>query len=91
MRSNRKEEVHYRCEAVSVEGFIQQLAVSYVGQGYYFYKTGWVPEGKDPGEVDRKLIDRYGVAVSKWTRASRKRACHANVQYIRHDRFFVLL
>jgi len=66
--------VVYRCEATSAEGFVQQLAVSYVGHGYWFYVTGVVPDGKDPLAVDRKLIDRYGVDASKWARARRKRA-----------------
>ena len=38
----------YRCEATSVEGFVQQLAVSYVRNGYFFYVTGTTREGKDP-------------------------------------------
>lgn len=81
----------YRCEATSLEGFVQQLAVSYVGNGYFFYVTGQIPEGKDAGAVDAKLIARYGVDVSKWSRARKKQAGLANVQYIRFGRFFVLL
>lgn len=81
----------YRCEAATVEGFVQQLAVSYLAHGYWFYVTGWVPLEKDPTVVDRKLIERYGVAVSKWSRARRKAAGLANTQYLRHGRFFVLL
>ena len=65
--------------------------MSYVGRGYYFYVTGWVPEHKDARSVDAKLIARYGIAISKWTRARRKRIGLANTQYIRHGRFFVLL
>jgi len=81
----------YRCEATSIEGFIQQLAVSYVGNAYWFYVAGSVPEGKDPRIVDAKLIEKYGIDVSKWTRARQKRAGRANLQYLRFDRFFVLL
>jgi hypothetical protein len=81
----------YRCEATSVEGFVQQLAVSYVRHGYFFYVTGYIREGRDPREVDRKVMDRYGIEVSKFTRARRKKAGHANVHYLRHKRFFVLL
>lgn len=81
----------YRCEATSVEGFVQQLAVSYVGNGYWFYVAGSVPEGKDPRIVDAKLIEKYQIDVSKWTRARRKRAGLASIQYLRFDRFFVLL
>src|SRR4051794_1681579 len=81
----------YRCEATSVEGFVQQLAVSYVRNGYWFYVTGHIREGRDPREVDRKLIDRYGIDISKFTRARRKKAGLANVHYLRHNRFFVLI
>lgn len=81
----------YRCEATSVEGFVQQLAVSYLAHGYWFYVTGHVPEHKDPRAVDRKLIEHYGIDISKWERARHKRAGEANVQYLRFERFFVLL
>lgn len=81
----------YRCEATSVEGFVHQLAVSYLGNGYWFYVAGEVPEGKDPMKVDEKLVNRYGIDLSKWARARRKRAGVANLQYIRFGRLFVLL
>lgn len=83
--------MHYRCEAASIAGFIQQLAVSYVRHGYWFYVAGRVPAHKDPWAVDAKLIDRYDIDISKWSRARRKRAGQANLQYLRHERFFVLL
>lgn len=83
--------VMYQSESTSVEGFVQQLAVSYLANGYWFYVTGEIPEGKDPAKVDEKLIARYGIDLSKWARARRKRAGFANLQYIRFDRFFVLL
>jgi hypothetical protein len=35
--------MEYRCEATSVAGFIQQLAVAYVGRGYFFYVAGVIP------------------------------------------------
>ncbi|MGE3109334.1 MAG: hypothetical protein AB7G11_04760 [Phycisphaerales bacterium] len=81
----------YRCVAGSLEGFIQQLAVSYVAHGYWFFVTGRVPEGKDPAAVDAKLVAKYGADESKWSRARRKRAGLANTQYLRHERFFVVL
>jgi hypothetical protein len=83
--------VRYRCEATTLEGFLQQLAVCYVGRGYWFYVTGFVPLEKDPESVDRKLIERYGIDISKWARARRKRSGAASVQYIRFRRFFILL
>ena len=38
----------YRCETGSVAGFVQQLAVSYLSHGYWFYVAGTVPDRKDP-------------------------------------------
>jgi hypothetical protein len=81
----------YRCEAITVAGFVQQLAVSYAANGYLFYVTGHVPEGKDPATVDRKLVRKYGIEISKWARARRKRAGLANLHYLRYGRFFVLV
>jgi hypothetical protein len=81
----------YRCETVSIEGFIQQLAVSYVAKGYWFYVTGRIPPHKDPRRVDQKLIARYGLEVSKYVRARRKRAGLASVQYLRLGQVYVLL
>lgn len=86
-----KERAEYNCEATTIEGFVQQLAVKFVANGYWFYVTGIVPEEKDPRAVDRKLIRKYGVSVSKFTRCRRKRAGLANVQYLRHGRFFILI
>lgn len=80
----------YRFEAVSIEGFVQQLA-AYIANGYWFYVSGRVPESKDAHAIDRKLLGRYGVAISKWARSRRKRWGGANVQYLRHGRAFVLL
>lgn len=81
----------YRWNATSVEGFVHQLAVSYLGNGYWFYVTGEIPPGKDPGRVDEKLMGRYEIALSKWARARRKQTGIANLQYLRYERFFVLL
>jgi len=81
----------YRCEATTVEGFIQQVAVSYLARGYWFYVAGQVPAGKDSRAVDRKLIGRYGIHVSQWERTRRKQAGFSNLQYIRHGKFFLLL
>ncbi len=80
----------YRCVATSIEGFVQQLAVSYIRHGYWFYVKGCIPPDKDPLAVDRKLIEQYQINISKWARARRKRAGNANVHYLRHERMFVL-
>jgi hypothetical protein len=81
----------YLCEATSVAGFIQQLAVSYLTYGYWFYVTGRIPEGKDPRAVDEKLIAKYDITLDRPTRSRRKLAGLANIQYLRYDRFFVLI
>jgi hypothetical protein len=83
--------VGYRFEAVSIDGLVQQLAVSYLRHGYWHYVTGMIPEEKDPYSVDSKLIDRYGFNVSERERARRKLQGLGNMQYIRHGRFFVLM
>lgn len=81
----------YRCEATSLEGFIQQLAVGYLPHGYWFCVSGEIPSEKDAHAVDRKLTERYGIERSRWSRARRKRAGGANIHYLRYRRFFVLL
>jgi hypothetical protein len=81
----------YNWIASNPTGFIQQLAVSYVAQGYFFYVLGRVPAGKDATKIDTKLLERYGIAVSKWSRARRKRAGIASIQYLRHEARFILL
>jgi len=62
-----------------------------VTNGYWFYVTGQIPVNKDPRAVDTKLITRYGLDVSKWTRCRRRKHGTASVQYLRHGRFFVIL
>ena len=81
----------YRAVTTSVEGFVQQIACCYLRHGYWFYVSGRIPAGKDPRIVDDKLIAKYGIDVSESTRARRKQAGRANLQYLRHERFFVIL
>lgn len=81
----------YRCVATSLTGFVQQIATAYLPYGYWFYVTGTVPLGKDPAAVDAKLLERYGIALSRSARVRRKQAGLANLHYLRFDRFFVLL
>ena len=81
----------YRCEATTVGGFVQQLAVQYVTHGYWFYVLGRIPVGKDPHVVDAKLVDRYRLGCSSAERSRRKAAGFANVQYLRYGLEFVLV
>lgn len=82
--------VGYRCEAVSAAGFVQQLACGYLMHGYHHYVIGEVPERKDPRLVDARIIERYGLEMSRAARARRKLAGLANAQFIRFRRFFVI-
>ncbi len=72
----------YRCEIATIEAFVQQVAVSYLTHGYFFWVAGVIPAGKDVRRVDAKLVERYGLEVSKWTRARRKRVGLASVAYL---------
>ena len=81
----------YRCEATSLRAFVQQVAVSYVSNGYLWYVECWVPKPKDPAVIDAKLVAKYGIDVSDSIRARRKRRGVANFQYIRHGRFILLM
>jgi len=84
-------EERYRYEATSVEGFVQQLAVSYFKNGYWFYVQGEVPPEKDPRSVDDKLLARYGMARSKWAKARARKRGEAKLQYLRYRSTFLLL
>jgi len=81
----------YRYEATTVEGFVQQLAVCYFRNRYWFYVLGEVPEGKDPHRVDEKLLARYEVEQSKWAKARARKRGQAKVQYLRYRSTFVIV
>ncbi|MBC7819303.1 MAG: hypothetical protein IAG10_20655 [Planctomycetaceae bacterium] len=81
----------YRCVAHSRDGFVHYLVTSLICRGYWFYVTGWIPEGKDAESIDRKLIAKYDCAISKAARWRRKKLGKANVQYLRCGRFFMLI
>lgn len=80
----------YRFEAVSINGFVEQL-VRYVNTGHYFYVTGQVPSGKSAAKIDQKLLRRYDIAKPRWERARRKQAGFASVHYLRFEDRFLLL
>jgi hypothetical protein len=84
-------ELGYRCVASSPEGLVQQVAVSYLRHGYWFYVTGRIKPGKDAAAIDRKLIAKYQIASGERERADRKRRGLANMQYIRFQNWFLLL
>ena len=81
----------YRYIATTPEGLVQQVAVSYLRHGYWWYVTGRIPDHKDPELTDQKLLTRYEIAITERQRAYRKQQGLANMQYIRYGRWFVLL
>src|SRR3989304_3244366 len=87
----------YRWKATTLEGFIQQLAVAYVARGYFFYVTGCVPARMTAAEHDRRLVTKFDVGQSKWSRYRRRLRIGpagrrlANVQYLRFCNFWVLV
>ena len=81
----------YQYLATSREGFVQQLAVGYVRNGYVFFVKGQVPLGKNPEATDRKLMERYGIQMDSGKRYRRKAKGLANLQYIRFGRDWVML
>lgn len=81
----------YRYLATSREGFIQQVATSYVNRGYRFFVPVQIPDGKDPRRVDEKLLARYGIAMDSGKRFRRKQKGLANLQYVRFGQFGLLL
>lgn len=76
---------------MSREGLVQVLASNLLPHGYRWYVTGLIPEGKDPARIDRKLIDKYDLDISKWERARRRRIGWAGLRYLRLERFFILI
>lgn len=83
--------MNYRCVASSPEGLVQQVAVSYLRHGYWWYVTGRLSKRKDPEALDRKLVAKYGIDLSERQRATRKAKGLANMQYIRFGNWFLLL
>jgi hypothetical protein len=87
----RPMDMQYRCIAASPTGFVQQLAVQYLAHGYWFYVQGQIPADKDPLAVDAKLLAKYGISLSRQSRARRKAVGIANLHYLRFERTFVLV
>lgn len=79
--------------AASVVGLVRHIALYHVNRGYEFYLTGHVPERKrdQPEEVDRAIVEKYGIAMSKYARHRRRRAGEAAVAYYRLGDFWVML
>lgn len=81
----------YRHVTTSKEGFVQILASNYLPHGYWFYVTGRIPAGKDATVIDEKLLEKYGIELSRQQRSYRKQQGWANLHYVRYHDFFVIL
>ena len=81
----------YRCVATTPQGLVQQVAVSYLRHGYWWYVAGRIPHGKDGAKIDQKLVSKYEIDLSERQRAGRKSRGLANMQYIRFEHWFLLL
>lgn len=88
---------NYKWEATTLEGFVQQLAVAYIARRYFFYVSGRVPQRLIASEHDQRMLQKFDVARSKWSRYRRTKRVGpdgrplANVQYLRYRDFWVLL
>ena len=82
-----------RCEVTSLSALVQQIAVQLVTRGYWYYVTGSITEDNDPEHVDRSIIERYEIQEDPSGRRSAelKRRGIANVKYLRHGRFYVIM
>lgn len=87
MKRNRQ----YKYIATSRTGFVQQVVCSYVRHGYRFHVSGKAPPGKDPREIDEKLLTKYNIARTESQRYSAKKRGEANLQYIRFERDWLML
>jgi hypothetical protein len=82
---------HYLCEATSIEGLVQQVALSYLRHGYWWYVTGVVPERKDLAEIDHNILSKYDIRKDWRFIAHNKQRGVANLQYFRHGRFYIII
>jgi hypothetical protein len=80
-----------RCVVGTVEGFVRQVSAHCLPNGFHFYVSGFVREGKDPQAVDAAIMEKYDIAPDKWERYRRRRRGEMNVRYLRHERRFLIL
>lgn len=59
----------YHAEAKTSAELIRRLTKYYLPYGYYFFTTSTIPEHKDVAQVDRNIIEKYGLAISRTARS----------------------
>lgn len=79
-------------EVISWQGLIQMI-VYLAGRGYYHWHMIYLPESKQHkwASIDKKLITKYGMDISKYTRRDRKKRNIANFYYLRWEHIAILL
>lgn len=77
--------------ATTPVNFLYRISAVYLRHGYYRYKFFEIPQGKDVGGVEQKLVDCYDITTCRMKRARRKRQGLANVVFVRYERQFVLM
>lgn len=82
----------YKYLATSLCGFIQQVAIAYVGNGkyFYYYKRAIKP-GKDATKTDEFWVNDFPAGLSRWAKARRKQKGISNYQYIRFESVYLVL
>lgn len=82
--------INYLC--YSWQYLLQQL-VHLVGRGYYNYCVGYIPsdKGHKMFDIDKKIMDKYNINISKDQRYRRKKKKLANFYYLRWQHWFFIL
>lgn len=74
----------------SVDGLVAVL-VNLIAKGYRYYFVGTLKGDKDPGEIDRRMLDDYDAALPKWSRERRRQRRLANFRYLRLESWYIVL
>lgn len=80
----------YKYLTTTQTGFVQQ-AMKYLMHSYFFYVRGFVRDDDDEDRIDQEILEKYGLDISRTERSRRKKQGFASVQYLRHDRDWVLM
>ena len=80
-------------EATSPQGFLKKVAQGFVQHGARFYTTGEIPERlrEQPELMDERIVQKYRIDYSRFTRYRRKERNLGNAHYLRHKEFWVLM
>ena len=80
-----------RCVLPSSGVLLRRIIWCMERYGYWYYKTGWIPEPKDPARTDEKILRAYAVPRSRMGLHREGKKGRAKLRYYRTGRFFVLL